>query len=240
MIMKCDIIYIEGHAKSEKQANLSLETFLNRGYDAQLVPGVTPYTIDETEFSYPDLPNSRLSCFKEEDHNKYLFKKSCIFNHLRFWNRVIEDDEPRIFAEHDSICTHRWKTTWVFDDFCFLAYDHCWKEPSVLHQFNRLVNYMRAHERQVPSPYFEGVNKFKQDYPLKYHRETVYQNHIMTPGTVAYAMTPAGAKKLLAAVEKYGIEQSDLQINSHVLGMTHVYPSPVKFNTENLNTSHGW
>ena len=60
----------------------------------------------------------------------------------------------------------------------------------------------------------------------------------MAPGTGAYAITPAGAKKMLAATENV-IDQSDFMLNEYNLKIEYVYPSPVKFNTENLSTSYG-
>ena len=61
----------------------------------------------------------------------------------------------------------------------------------------------------------------------------------MAPGTAAYAITPKGAMKMLKAVQKYGIDQSDFMINSHNIEMQCLIPSPVKFNKINLSTSYG-
>ena len=69
-------------------------------------------------------------------------------------------------------------------------------------------------------------------------RKTIYKGHNMTPGTAAYMLTPAGARKLLRAAEKHGLEQSDFIINERNLKMEYISPSIVKFNTRNLNLSH--
>jgi GR25 family glycosyltransferase involved in LPS biosynthesis len=61
----------------------------------------------------------------------------------------------------------------------------------------------------------------------------------MTPGTAAYALTPSGAKKILYAAKKRGLEQSDFIINSANIRLQYVYPSPVKYNVVNLQSSHG-
>ena len=60
----------------------------------------------------------------------------------------------------------------------------------------------------------------------------------MIPGTAAYAISPKGAKKLLRAAKDIGIDQSDFFINTHNIKIDYVNPSPVKFNSKNLNTSH--
>ena len=60
----------------------------------------------------------------------------------------------------------------------------------------------------------------------------------MTPGTAAYMLTPAGARKLLRAAEKHGLEQSDFIINERNMKLQYITPSIVKFNKRNLNLSH--
>ena len=62
---------------------------------------------------------------------------------------------------------------------------------------------------------------------------------MMAPGTGAYAITPAGAKKMLHSIETHGLDQSDFMINSKNVRMQYVIPSPVKFAKVNLSTSYG-
>ena len=62
----------------------------------------------------------------------------------------------------------------------------------------------------------------------------------MAPGTASYAITPNGAKKLLDAADKYGLDQSDFFINSFNVEMNYIHPSLAKFNETNLQTSHGF
>jgi hypothetical protein len=42
----------------------------------------------------------------------------------------------------------------------------------------------------------------------------------------------------LKAADKHGIDQSDFFINNHNVEIEYISPSPVKFNTVNLNLSH--
>ena len=84
-----------------------------------------------------------------------------------------------------------------------------------------------------------GLNQLAwSGYDLGYHKESIYHGAMMTPGTSAYILTPRGAKKLLSAAEKHGLEQSDFIINNDVLNMEYIYPSPVKFQKVNPNLSH--
>ena len=48
-----------------------------------------------------------------------------------------------------------------------------------------------------------------------------------------------GATKMLEAVEERGLEQSDYIINDMNVKLEYCNPSPVRFNSRNLRTSHG-
>jgi len=225
--MKGQIVYIKGHDKSEEQAKQALDSFQKYGWDVELVKGVTPTTIYERDFDYPDLPNGRLESMRKNEPYKYLIKKSCIFNNLKFYNRVVEENRPMAFIEHDALCCGEPPTSFV-GDFLFLAYDTALKQ-SVFDGRSDLKSYKNSSSL--------GVNAFPSNYPLRYYKDSIYKGAIMTPGTCAYIVTPRGASKLLNAAKKNGLEQSDFHINSMNVEMSYYYPSPVKYNI-NLNTSH--
>ena len=226
--MKTLLHYIKGHIKSEQQASYALETFHRySSWDVELVEGVTPDTIDETEYDIIDLPNGRLSSIRQNEPTKYLIKKSCIFNNLRFYERVILENEPMAFVEHDAICCGEAPNV-VNEDFVFLSYEYALKQ-SVFDGRSDLKQYTNISKL--------GSNKFPTDYPLRYYKDSIYKDAIMTPGTCAYIVTPAGARKLLDSARKNGLEQSDFHINSHNIELSYCYPSPVRYNI-NLNTSH--
>jgi GR25 family glycosyltransferase involved in LPS biosynthesis len=226
--MKTYITYVSGHNGSESQANESLESFRCHNWNASKIQGVTPDTIDETEFTDKIIKNGRLVDFKRENLRKYMVKKSCLFNNLKFCQRVIHEDEPMVFAEHDAICIKEY-THFEFDEFCFLALEYAFRPPTTLAK-------PPLSTWKMPSAI--GVNDFANDYPLKYYKKNHCFGHSMTPGTAAYALSPAGAKKILHAVETHGLDQSDFIINSYNVRMQYLYPSPVKFNSQNLNLSH--
>ena len=130
-----------------------------------------------------------------------------------------------VFAEHDTLCLEEYRGFWPHD-FCFLAMDYAFQPPTTLAKY------------KWRPPFEMGVKPFPRNYPLQYYRDTVYKGHNMTPGTAAYMLTPGGAKKILKAVEKHGLEQSDFIINERNLKLEYISPSIVKFNTRNLNLSH--
>jgi GR25 family glycosyltransferase involved in LPS biosynthesis len=224
-LMKVQITYVKENRGSVKQSAESLESYLKHGWDASLNVGITPSTLNKKDFDYIDMPNGRISSFLNNEKRKYPIKVSCLFNNLRFAQKVIEHDEPMVFAEHDSVCIDRY-SGFSFEDFCFLAMDYAFKPPTVLKSFN-----------WTPQPTV-GVQDFPDDYPLKYYKKTLYKGWNMTPGTAAYALSPSGAKKILHAVEQYGLEQSDFIFNAYNVRLQYISPCPVKYNTTNLNLSH--
>lgn len=234
--MRVDILYVKGHTGSEEQANVSLESFLDHGWDAKLVPGVTPETLDSLDLGYDLLPESRLSCFKKENERKYRVKRSCVTNNLLFAKRVLEAGEPMVFAEHDSVCIAP-PADYEFQDFLFLAFDHAFHPPTCLSEQGFITRWRDQFERQnafTPS----GVYRFPKRYPLLYKRPNKFKGAQLPPGTAAYVLSPTGAEKLLDTAEKNGIEQSDMIINSMVMTLEYLSPSPVKYAEKNLNLSH--
>ena len=227
--MKAKIHCIKGHTASVSQAEVALESFNRYGWDAELVEGCTPQTIDPEEgYLNSDLKGGRLESFRSSEPPKYDIKKACFINHVRHWRRVLEANEPMAFVEHDAICTGK-PPNLVTAPYVFLAYETA---------LNQGVFAGRADLRNYKiQPSLQTISPFPDNYPLRYYKESIYKGAIMTPGTVAYIVNPVGAMKLLDAIQRYGIEQSDFHINSHNVKMSYMYPSPVKYN-KNLNTSH--
>jgi len=227
--MKAQIYYIKDHNESVKQANEALRSFYKHDWNAELRPGVTAKTVEDyPEFGWNIIENSRLHDFKNENYNKYLTKMSCAINHIKFWEEVIDEDLPMAFIEHDAICTTSWDKV-EFDEYLILNCEFVFKPPNklALKQFKDYV-----------WPSF-GLSDWPNNWPLNYYKENKWISSAMAPGTGAYAITPAGARKLLTNVMKYGIDQSDFMINSHNVKMQYYIPSPIKFNNINLSTSYG-
>ena len=226
--MKVQITYVETSKESTAQAEESLQSFLSYGWSATLNKGITPSTLNDNDFDVHDLLGGRLESFKQNESQKYPIKKSCLFNNLKFAESVIEADQPMIFAEHDALCIDSY-TGWDFDEFCFLAIDYAFAPPTAL---------SKPPYNSYRFPPSFGVVDFPSNYPLIYYKDSVYNGSMMTPGTAAYALSPKGAKKLLYAATSLGLEQSDFIINSYNLRLQYITPSPVKYNSVNLNMSH--
>jgi len=227
--MKGQIVYVKGHKDSEKQAQFSLDSFLKYGWDVELVEGITPDTLDESEFDYPNQKEGRLDSFQKENSPAYKIKKSCLFNHLRFFQRVIEENTPMAFLEHDTVCQSEW-TSQIFDELLILNLDHAFKPPTT---FGNKPGFAGWEPPYTMTP----VNDLPSNYPLKYYKNNQYKGCNMIAGTAAYIISPKGAKKLLNALSQ-GLDQSDFFINEKNVRLQYLSPSPVRFQKINLNTSH--
>ncbi len=223
--MKVRVVYVKGNEASEAQAQQSLKSWLDHNWDAELYEGFTPNTLDRSQFPYEDMEGGRLASFLENEPKKHPIKTACVFNNLQFARDVVEYGQPMVFAEHDTLCLAEYRGFWA-DDFCYLAMDFAFQPPTALAKYN------------WKPPFEMGVKPFPRNYPLQYYKNTVYKGRNMTPGTAAYMLTPAGARKILKAVEKHGLEQSDFIINEANLKLEYISPSIAKFNTRNLNLSH--
>ena len=226
--MKVQITYVDGHIGSETQASQSLDSFNKHNWSATLNQGITPETINENDFTSKIISNSRLVGWEKEKSRKFLVKKSCLFNNLKFCERVIEGNEPMVFAEHDAVCIKDYEP-FDFDEFCFLSLEYAFQPPTALAT--------RALRNWKP-PSVNGVHDFPNNYPLLYYKKNIWKDSFMTPGTAAYALSPKGAQKILVAVQTHGLDQSDFIINSYNIRLQYLYPSPVRYNSKNLNLSH--
>lgn len=224
--MKGQIVYIGGHRASESQAYQALNSFRKYKWDVELYEGITHFNLEERNPKI--IENSRLHDFKTQNYNRYLTKVSCATNNLNFFHRVADGGEPMAFIEHDAICID-YPQDYDFEDCLILNAEFVFKPPNKL-AINQFKDYAW--------PSF-GIADLPEDFGLKYHKENPWKGSSMIPGTGAYALTPAGAKKMIMAVKKYGLDQSDFMINTANLRIQYINPSPVKFNTKNLSTSYG-
>lgn len=232
------IIYVPNHEKSIAQAEESERSFAQyKGWDVRLRAGLTPKTFTEPlrlkwiENGRMEGHASRIERYPDEEarwHHMLLTKKSCAMNNIRHWQEIVKTGKTMVFLEHDSICYGDWEDP-EFEDVLILNMQHVFDDPSPLARF----------WRYTPKKKEKGVHPMEPTHPIRYKYENAYHRSLLIPGTAAYAMTPQGAQKMLDGVKKYGIDQSDYMINSKLVNLEYLFPSIVKFNTENLATSHG-
>ena len=230
------VIYVKGNELSEKCKNELVESLEKYNWEYEVVEGITPSTLNESDFPWDDLPNGRLESMKShinpEEKRKYKTKKSCLFNNLKFAQDVIKRNESMIFLEHDVLVTSPIPSIEEPEYFCFLNIDGAFKKPNVLANYPELVKWYTDNNHKL------GVQDFPSSYPLRYYKDNEWKGECMTPGLSGYILTVKGAKRLLKNVERYGLEQGDFTFNNKVIPMQYIYPSPLKFQNIKPNLSH--
>lgn len=228
--MKTFVIKILGHTKSEEQAEKCMNSALLHGYNVEYFSGTTPDTLYEAEkiWKFGVMEPSRAYNFKGENIHKYFTKKSCFMNHVRLWNECVKSNEPIIVLEHDALAKRKW------DNANF-------KEVLVLN-----INSAKANNRNVGKKF--GPFEYKKtghteihelNYNFRYWQENIWEGGCLMPGTASYAITPAGANRLLESLYKNGWDQSDFFINGKNVNIEYASPEYFGFNGKNLKTSRG-
>ena len=214
--MKALIHYVKGNKLSEEMAQESLASYIKYGWDVELIEGYTPKTLPSMITDYTILNNSRLNSI--ESSNTFQIKLAIIMNQVRFWKRVVEENQPLTFVEHDSICVSSYKEV-DFGDMLLLNLDSTSIEYQIKNIYSRweLFEYM-FEDKQI------GVNDLPDDWPWIYEFENVYKYSKLPPGVSSYTLKPNGARKLLNAIEQYGIEQGDMTINSFNIDIKYINP----------------
>ena len=225
--MKAQIVHLPQNKESVEQATQALKSFQDNGWDVDLLEVITPETLETNGRVTNLLKGGRLTHFKDP---KLSIKKSCVNNHIVFWEKVYASNETMAFIEHDALAV-RPPEDWTFDDVLIL---------NMQYAFNFGALQGKRFNKRYPLKSDTGVHEHTDKYPLKCKvPKSPYKGSKMMPGTAAYAITPQGARKMLDVVYNEGIDQSDYIMNSKIVKMEYVVPSPVKFNTKNLRTSHG-
>lgn len=109
-----------------------MHSFEHYGWDVQLVDG---YTSETAETDLEIMDGSRLEIFLEENEKKFLTKRACVLNHVRFWTEVVDSGVPQAFIEHDAIAIAP-PEGWKFQDVLVLNMDFAFKFGALRGKFN--------------------------------------------------------------------------------------------------------
>jgi hypothetical protein len=209
--MKTYIIYVQGHDKSERYAEEALSSCEGKNFSAELFVGATKDTVKKWTTKYPyllvDKPRSRIERFRAESSDVYWTKKACLTNQVRLWNKCLELNEPIVCLEHDARCVREWDSP-EFDEFLILNPVSGFNQPC----FDHVKKY----------DFKEGVHSYRSN--LTYYFDNDWIGAYIPPGLGSYAITPAGARKLIDAVKQSGCEQGDMTTNSYNVRLQYAAP----------------
>lgn len=222
--------YVETNRESCKQAVNSINSCLDNDWSVISLEGYTPstYKAHPTGQRMSMIGGRLYGFYKEKQLRRAETKRACAMNHVRFWETVILEDEPMVFLEHDAIAIDP-PQEWKFEHVLILNAEHAFDFGALKGKFGNWK-----------LPKVKEVSELPYDYPLWCKvKGSPYFGAKMIPGTAAYAITPEGARLMLDAVDRLGLEQSDYMINEQNVTLEYITPSPFKFADKNLRTSHG-
>lgn len=143
--------------------------------------------------------------------DKYIFRKTeklmgCFASHFLLWLKCIEYNEPIMIFESDALCTHT--------------------IPSQL-RFRHVINLTDKYDGKnlVKKKVIQFMNK-------KSYTGIIYCIHFYIPGTVAYAISPEGARRLVKRARACFACEADSFINKRVVDVVEYFPLPVRLNTD--------
>lgn len=218
-IVQVFLHYLETLPASVAQAKTAQASFEAYGLAVQPVKGYTA-------INYPKFKTMNKSFLSNFNTNKFHTKSACLANHIRFWKEVHRLQETCIFAEHDALCVRPFRNLGYWD-LCYLG------AQAVVPKHN---TFWRPFTLALP-----GLNSiYDAAYKApRYLNSNVYLDYKRLPNTVAYALTPSGAAKMLDALDSYGGEQAEFMLNSFNLKISFWWPGIVDYQ-DNLNTSAGF
>lgn len=225
--MKAFIIHTP-HQKSIEYAQQALDSFKDySGWEPELFEGLTPETLGEFEHTnkIDTKKNSRAECYLRDSPDRYVIKKCCSLNHYRLFKRCVALNTPIAVIEHDAHCIGDWVNL-SFDDVLVMNIESAIEQKPFSHI-----------RRNITSP-VEGLHDVNIA-GLNYRHDPALKNAHIMPGTAAYAITPAGAAKMISVYETAGWEQSDFIINTAHVRIQTIMPELFTFKLPNLEMSHG-
>jgi hypothetical protein len=115
---KAYIIRVKGNDDSEKQA-LNCAASCNKvGMPFQYWDA---YNGISDEIIVPEHHNSIMKMIKVTDHYLTRGEVACALSHISLWAKCVEQDQPLVILEHDTVMTAAYTTHHVFNSIAYLG-----------------------------------------------------------------------------------------------------------------------
>ena len=117
-VEKAYIIRVKGNDDSEKQA-LNCAVSCNKvGMPFQYW---NAYNGISDEIIVPEHHNSIMKMIKVTDHYLTRGEVACALSHISLWAKCVEQDQPIVILEHDTVMTAAYTTHHVFNSIAYLG-----------------------------------------------------------------------------------------------------------------------
>ncbi len=117
-VSKAHIIRVKGYAPSEERALRCAESCKNVGMPWEYWDA---YDGIEGEIKSPSHHSSVMDIIKLTDHYLTRGEVSCSLSHISLWVKCVQEDQPLVVLEHDSVMVQPYTKHAVFNSICYLG-----------------------------------------------------------------------------------------------------------------------
>lgn len=117
-VSKAHIIRVKGYAPSEERALRCAESCGNVGMPWEYWDA---YDGISGEIKAPDHHNSVMDLIKVTDHYLTRGEVACALSHISLWAKCVQEDQPLVVLEHDSVMVKPYAQHAVFNSICYLG-----------------------------------------------------------------------------------------------------------------------
>jgi hypothetical protein len=117
-VSKAHIIRVKGYAPSEERALRCVESCKNVGMPWEYWDA---YDGIEGEIKPPSHHNSVMDMIKVTDHYLTRGELACALSHISLWAKCVQEDQPLVVLEHDSVMVQPYLHHAVFNSICYLG-----------------------------------------------------------------------------------------------------------------------
>ena len=118
VVDKAYIIRVDGNANSEAQAARCAQSCENVGQPYEIWDA---YNGLDGEIKPPANHHQAMNLVKVTDHYLTRGELACALSHISLWVKCIEQDQPLVILEHDSVMVRPYTHHAVFNSICFLG-----------------------------------------------------------------------------------------------------------------------
>jgi hypothetical protein len=118
LVDKAYIIRVAGKDTSEQAAKRCAESCESVGQPYEFWDAYNGY---EDPIALPSHHSEVMNLFKVTDHYMTRGEVACALSHISLWNKCVQQDQPLVILEHDSVMLRPYTNHAVFNSICYLG-----------------------------------------------------------------------------------------------------------------------